>query len=68
MALRSYEMHGISMIASGKITSKSTSDYNHLLLKKNLKLLKHRFFSREKMRNSGNCIYDYSHSFFGVDF
>ena len=25
-------------------------------------------FSRENMRNSGNCIYDFAHSFFGEDF
>ena len=35
---------------------------------KDLKLIKNRFFSSEKRRNSGNFIYDYAHSFFGEDF
>ena len=29
---------------------------------------KEQIFSSELMRNSGNCIYDYAHSFFGEDF
>ena len=29
---------------------------------------KKQFFSGEKMRNSGNCIYDYAHSFFRENF
>ena len=32
-----------------------------------LKLIKKQIFSCEKMRNSGNYIYDYAHSFFGED-
>ena len=51
----------------GKITSKSiiTSFYS----KKDLKLIKKQFFfSKEKMKNSGNCINDYAHSFFEEDY
>ena len=33
-----------------------------------MKLLKKQDFSSKKMRNSGNCIYKYAHSFFGEDF
>ena len=33
-----------------------------------MKLIKKQIFSSEKMRNSGNYIYDYAHSFFGEDF
>ena len=29
---------------------------------------KKQIFSCEKMRNLGNCIYNYTHSFFGEDF
>ena len=54
------------MIA-GKITSKSISlqpDFNQKRFEVDIK----QFFSGEKMRNSGNCIYDYVHLFFGEDF
>ena len=45
------------------------SDYNQFLLeKKRFEVNIKQIFSSEKMRNSGNCIYDYSHSFFGVYF
>ena len=44
------------------------SDETNFYLKIVLKLLKTQIFSREKIRNSGNCIYDYAHSFFGEDF
>ena len=47
-----------------KIYPTTTSFYS----KKDLKLIKNRFFSSEKMRNIGNCIYDYAYSFFGEDF
>ena len=33
-----------------------------------MKLIKTDFFFSEKMRKSGNCIYNYAHSFFGEDF
>ena len=36
-------------------------------LKKKFEFEKNRFFSSEKMRNSGNCTHDYAHSFFGED-
>ena len=42
----------------GNITSKSIR----------LQLNKKLFFSSKKMRNSGNCIHDYAHSFIGKDF
>ena len=35
--------------------------------KKDLKLIETDFFLVKKMRNSGNCIYDYAHSFFRED-
>ena len=38
------------------------------LLEKRFRVNKKNIFSIEKLRNSGNCIYDYSHSFFGEDF
>ena len=37
-------------------------------LKEYLKLIENRIFSSEKIRISGDCIYDYAHSFFGDDF
>ena len=37
-------------------------------IKKNIWSFKKQIFSIEKMRNSGNCVYDYAHSFFGDDF
>ena len=43
------------------------SYYNQFLFKKDLKLAKTQVYSDGKMRNSGNCIYDYAHSFFGED-
>ena len=36
--------------------------------KKDLNLIKKEIISSEKMKNSGNCNYDYTHSFFGKDF
>ena len=36
--------------------------------KKDFKLIKDKKNSSEEMRNSGNCIYDYAHSFIGEDF
>ena len=64
------------MIASEK-SHQNISDYNQFLfkirfevenLKKKCEVNKHQIFSSEKMRNSGNCIYHYAHSFFGEDF
>ena len=36
--------------------------------KNDLNLIENGIISSEIMRNSGNCIYDYTHSFFGKDF
>ena len=49
-----------------KILSKS-SDHNQFLFKKIFENNKKQIFSSEKMRNSGNCIHDYAHSFLGQD-
>ena len=37
-------------------------------LKRYFKLVKKQIFSNEKMKNSGNFIYDSAHSFFREDF
>ena len=55
------------MIVSEK-SHQNLSMYVQFLLKENLMLIKIDMFSGGKMRNSGNCIYDYAHSFFGEDF
>ena len=55
------------MIVSEK-SDYNLSDYIEFLFKKDLKLMKKRTISNEKLRNSGNYIYDYAHSFFGKDF
>lgn len=55
------------MIASEK-SHPILSDYNQILLKNKFEVNEKQIFSSEKMRNSGNCIYDYVHSFFGEDF
>ena len=54
------------MIASEK-SHQNLSDYIQpvINLKNDLKLIKKLIFSSEKMRNSGNCIYDYAPCFFG---
>ena len=59
-----------SEVCIGKITSKSIRlpRASCFYLKKDLKLIKKEIFSGEKIRNSGNCIYDHAHSFFGEDF
>ena len=36
--------------------------------KKNLKYIKNKFYSSEKLKNSGNFIYEYAYSLFGQDF
>ena len=57
------------MIPSEK-SRQNLSDYNQLLFKKRfeINIKKKQIVSSEKMRNSGNSIYDYAHSFFGEDF
>ena len=50
-----------------KMTSKSTRLYP-VFIQTKICILKKRITSSEKMRNSGNYIYDYDHSFFGKDF
>ena len=44
------------------------SDYNQFLLKKIFEVNKKLVFSSDKIKNAGNCIYDYAHSFLGEDF
>ena len=39
-----------------------------VIIEKNFEVDKKQIFSSEKIKNSGNCIYDYAHSFFGEDF
>ena len=53
------------MIISGKL-HENLSDYYQFLLNEDFKLIKKNY--SEKMRNSGNCIYDYAHWFFREDF
>ena len=56
------------MITSEK-SHQNLSDYNQFLFKKILKVINGKqIFSSGKMRNLGNCIHDYAHSFFGEDF
>ena len=55
------------MTASEK-PHKNLSDYNQFLFKKIFEVNIKRFFSSEKIINSGNFIYDYAQSFFGEDF
>ena len=55
------------MTASGK-SHKYLSDYNQFVFKKRFEFNKKQIISSEKIKNSGNCIYDYVHSFFGEDF
>ena len=54
------------MIALKK-SHQNPSDYNQFLLKKTFAVNINRFFSSETLRKSGNCIYDYAHSFFVKD-
>ena len=44
------------------------SDYNQFLFKKIFEVDKKHIISSEKLRKSGNCIYDYAHSLFKEDF
>ena len=53
------------------LIGKITSEYIRLqpvLFKKGFEINKKQIISSEKMRKSGNCIYEYAHSFFGNDF
>ena len=49
------------MIASEK-SYQNLSECNQSLFKKRLEVNKKQIFYSEKIRNSGNCIYDYAHS------
>ena len=56
-------------VNSAEKSHQTLSDYNQFLYKKkDLKLIKNRVLFNEKMRNSGNCIYDYAYPFFGENF
>ena len=55
------------MIASKKITSNSIRLFPVFIRKKIWSWWRH-IFSCDKMRNSGNCIYNYAQSFFGENF
>ena len=52
----------------GKKTHQNLSDYIQFLLRKKIEFSKKGIISSEQIRNSGNYIYDYAHSFFGKDF
>ena len=51
----------------GKITSKSIRPYP-VFIQNRFEVNKKGIISNEKMRNSGNYIYDYAHPLFGEDF
>ena len=51
-----------------KITLESIRVYPVFIKKKGSNLIKKGIISSEKMRKSGNFIYDYAHSFLGKDF
>ena len=52
----------------GKMTSKSIWLQHIFIFKKGSEVDKKQILSSEKMRNLGNCIYEYAHSLFGEDF
>ena len=56
------------MITSEKSHQILSDNNQFLFLKKIEKDKKKTIFSNDKMRNSGNCIHDYAHSYFGEDF
>ena len=56
----------ILMIISEK-SYQNLSDNIQFYSKTYLSLMKKKHISSDKMRNSGNYIYDYAHSFFGKD-
>ena len=51
----------------GKIISKCIR-LKPVFIQKRFEVIKIQIFFNEKMKNSGNYIYDYTHSFFGEDF
>ena len=51
----------------GKITSKSIR-LQRVFSQKGFKVKIKQIFSSEKMKNSGDCIYNFAHSFFGEIF
>ena len=55
------------MIVSKK-SNQNLSDHFQFLLKKKINSILKGIISREKMRNSGDYIYEYANSFFGKDF
>ena len=55
------------MFASEK-SHQNLSDYNQFLFKNRFKANNKQIISSKKMRNSGNCVYNYAHLFFGDDF
>ena len=55
------------MIASEK-SHQNLSDYNQFLFKNRFEANKKQIISSKKMINSGNCVYNYAHLFFGYDF
>ena len=50
------------------LSEKPHQNISSFYFKKYLNLIKNGNISIEKMRNSGNRIYEYAHSFFGKDF
>ena len=55
------------MIVS-ETSHKNLSDYNQFIFKNRFEVTIKQIFSSKKMRNLGNCAYDYAHSFSGEDF
>ena len=52
----------------GKIILKYMRLKSVFFFKKRFEVNKKQILSSEKIRNSGNCFYDYAHSFFGEHF
>ena len=55
------------MVASEK-SHRNLSEDNQSLFKKRFEVNEKQILPTEKMKNSGNCVYDYTHSFFEEDF
>ena len=55
------------MIVTDK-SHQNLSDYIQILLKKRFNLMEKVIISNDKMRNSGNYIYDHAHLFFVKNF
>ena len=51
-----------------QIYQTTASFYSNEEVNKKLVNKSNRFFLVKKLKNSGNCIYDYAHSFFGDNF